>query len=338
MNIRALSKILAYKSGALAAYQKSRHAQTLTVLMFHRVLPAAEVDRLGADPLYAVTPAFLADCVTFLRKHYAIVSLDDVLRSRKRIAPLPPSAVLITFDDGWYDNLEYALPALGKTPWTIFAALDAISEPACWWQEVLLWAVRTKRCDAEKFLGAFGDAEVTKDKDPVHRLLACLEALSPAERDSALAPYRAMLCAGLYNRRMMLSGEDLHVLADAGVSIGAHGDSHLPITMLADSHADLTRSRDRLAQIMGKMPAAMSFPHGLHDKSSVREARELGFPLLFTSEPHINICKDGWLEGDLLGRIPVDMHDVADKTGALAPHKLAAWLFLREAMPQQEPR
>jgi peptidoglycan/xylan/chitin deacetylase (PgdA/CDA1 family) len=336
VSIRALGKILAYKSGVLGAYHRRRHADTLTVLMFHRVLPAAEMARLGADPLYTVTPEFLADCIVFLRKHYAIVSLDDVVLSRKRVMALPSPALLITFDDGWHDNMEFALPVLRGTPWTIFAALDAISEPQCWWQEVLLWAIRTNRCTAKEILSAAGKA-LPEDCDIVHALLTHMEALSAGERDSVLARYRAMLCGEIYNRRMMLSAEDLHTLTKAGVSIGAHGDSHLPVTMLADSKMDLSRSRDRLTRYLGTTPTAMSFPHGLHDHDSVDQARELGFPLLFTSEPHINGCKNGWVESDLLGRIPIDMHDVSDGAGALSRHKLATWLFLRDVLPKQEP-
>jgi hypothetical protein len=51
---------------------------------------------------------------------------------------------------------------------------------------------------------------------------------------------------------------------------------------------------------------------------------------MFTSDPILNPCDAGWLAGDLLGRIPIDMHDVADTRGKLDRSRLAAWLFLRE--------
>ena len=135
MTLRALARPIAYRSGALGAYYARRNAATLTVLMFHRVLPEREMRHLGADPLYTVAPQFLADCIAFLRDHYTIVSLDDVLLSRARKKRLPRNSVLITFDDGWFDNVLYAAPALKGVPWLMFASTDAISQPDCWWQE-----------------------------------------------------------------------------------------------------------------------------------------------------------------------------------------------------------
>jgi peptidoglycan/xylan/chitin deacetylase (PgdA/CDA1 family) len=330
LNIRGIGKYLAHGSGTLGAYHKRRNAETLTVLMFHRVLPATEMTRLGADPLYTVTPAFLSECLAFLRKHYTIVSLGDVALSKEQTKPLPPLSALITFDDGWHDNMEYAMPILAGTPWTLFASLDAVLEPECWWQEILLWAVRTARCDPEKLLGSLAshaDFSTRKSYDPLHSLLTEVAALPEAARASLLGPYR--VAHGAADKRMMLDSEDLQTMSNAGISIGAHGTSHLPVTMISDSRADLSLSKSALAEILGFEPQAMSFPHGVHDSRTVAEAKEAGYTLLFTSEPYLNPCENGWLGGDTIGRIPIAMHDVADEKGRLAPHKLATWLFLR---------
>ena len=58
MEMRAIGKLLAHRTGAMRAYHFRRNTETLTVLMFHRVLPEDELARVGADPLYTVTPGF----------------------------------------------------------------------------------------------------------------------------------------------------------------------------------------------------------------------------------------------------------------------------------------
>ena len=85
------------------------------------------------------------------------------------------------------------------------------------------------------------------------------------------------------------------------------------------------------------MPA-MSLPHGGYKDDILPIAHSLGYPAVFSSEGVLNASPGGWLSGDLLGRIAIDMHDVADNAGKLDPAKLAAWLFLRDIRPPVEGR
>ena len=330
VSLRARAKQLAYRSGALGAYHARRNAKTLTVVMFHRVLPQSEMIASGADPLYTVTPQFLAGCVTFLRKHYAIVHLDDVLNARKGSAPLPDNALLITFDDGWRDNLCYAAPALADVPWTIFVSTDALAAPDCWWQEVLLWSLRTGAATEEQLWRLSGGEPEFGGVDESHALLMRFAALPANVRDDLLAPYRTRLrVAG----QMMLSPADLTTLMTHGTSIGAHGASHLPMAHLSasDVKTDLLRAGDRIMDWTGSQDVPpMSFPHGSYNAEVVSVARAAGYPLMFTSDPVLNENTNGWLGSDVLGRIPVDLHDVADAHGALDESRLATWLFLRD--------
>lgn len=332
VSLRARIKELAYRSGALPAYHARRNAKTLTVVMFHRVLPEPEMTACGADPLYTVTPEFLTDCVRFLRKHYAIVRLDDVLNARNGSAPLPDNAVLITFDDGWRDNLRYASPALAQIPWAIFVSTEALSDPACWWQEVLLWSLRAGAATEEQLWRLAGGEPAFNGIDVSHALLMHFANLPADRRDNLLAPYRTML-REKEAQQMMLAPDDLAVLIRNGASIGAHGASHLPMSHLSPGvvETELCRARDVvMAWTDSERTPSMSFPHGSYSVPVVSAARAAGYPLLFTSDPVLNASNDGRLGGDLLGRIPIDLHDVADANGKLDPSRLAAWLFLRD--------
>ena len=332
VTLRARAKNLAYRSGALGAYHARRNARTLTVLMFHRVLPKSEVTATGADPLYTVTPQFLADCIAFLKKHYAIVGLEDLLKARNGSAPLPDNAALITFDDGWRDNLSYASPVLENLPWTIFVSTDALLNPDCWWQEVLLWSLRSGTATEQQLWRLSGGEPQRNGGNVSHALLMRFAALPADVRDDLLAPYRTMLREKAV-QKMMLAPADLAVLKRCGVSIGAHGASHLPMSLLSDGDAesDLCRARDLVIAWTDSQDApTMSFPHGQYSAAVLRTARMLGYPLMFTSDPVLNACTGGWLGSDVLGRIPVDLHDVAGDSGRLDEAKLAAWLFLRQ--------
>ena len=82
--------------------------RTLRVLMYHKV------NDLSPNPTTVPTEVF-AEQMAFLGElGYVPVSLDAVRDHYALGAELPRGAVLITFDDGYRDNLENALPILRR--------------------------------------------------------------------------------------------------------------------------------------------------------------------------------------------------------------------------------
>src|SRR5262249_45301952 len=84
------------------------HDRTLRVLMYHKV------NDVPGNPLTVPTAVFDEQMATLRGLGYTPVSLDRVLDHHAEGAPLPPRAVLITFDDGYRDNLENAAPILQR--------------------------------------------------------------------------------------------------------------------------------------------------------------------------------------------------------------------------------
>jgi peptidoglycan/xylan/chitin deacetylase (PgdA/CDA1 family) len=95
------------------------HERTLCVLMYHKV---NEVD----GNTVTVPPSAFDEQMSQLHElGYTVVSLDDVIAHYVDRTPLPPRAVLITFDDGYLDNLENAVPILQRHgyPAVLFAPI-----------------------------------------------------------------------------------------------------------------------------------------------------------------------------------------------------------------------
>jgi peptidoglycan/xylan/chitin deacetylase (PgdA/CDA1 family) len=80
----------------------------LRVLMYHKV------NDLPENPLSVPVGAFDDQLAQLRELAYTVVSLEDVLTHYRDGAPLPERPVLITFDDGYRDNLEHAAPVLQK--------------------------------------------------------------------------------------------------------------------------------------------------------------------------------------------------------------------------------
>jgi len=331
--MKALAKSVALKVGGFDLWHRARNRDYLTVLMFHRVLPAGESERLSADPEYTVTPELLSEVVEFCKRYYTPVGLEDVLASREGIRPLPPHPVLITFDDGWRDNLDYAQPVLSAAgvPWVVFAATDAVASPGMWWQEVMEWALRSGRVSPDElWAAASGDAGSCSSKAGALSLLLHFGSLPEEKRNALLEPY-ARTMRELYRSNIALSAEDLRFLRENSVSVGAHGSSHLPLSLMDRAEKDVVAARTWLSDNVDVTAgASISFPHGRYDSHTAQITRDAGYRLLFTSKPILNHCPQGWLKTDILGRILIATDNVTGADGAVMNEKLAPWLFLQE--------
>jgi peptidoglycan/xylan/chitin deacetylase (PgdA/CDA1 family) len=99
-------------------------ARTLRVLMYHKV------NDLPDNPVTVPTSLFDEQMAQLRELGYPVVGLDAVLAHYRRGDPLPPSATLITFDDGYRDVLERALPVLKRYgyPAVLFVPIGYLGE------------------------------------------------------------------------------------------------------------------------------------------------------------------------------------------------------------------
>ena len=114
---------------------KWRKPGSLVVLMYHRVLPKDSPERRTEQPGMYVSPETLDLHLNELKRYFELVHLDEWLRRAKQGAALPRLACAITFDDGWRDNYEFALPVLVKhgAPATVFLVSSYIGTTYRFW-------------------------------------------------------------------------------------------------------------------------------------------------------------------------------------------------------------
>lgn len=80
------------------------------VIMYHSVLK--DVSKSGE---YIITPDDFEEDLKFLENEgYTSVFMSDLIKYVREGEPLPPKPVILTFDDGHYNNLTYVLPLLEK--------------------------------------------------------------------------------------------------------------------------------------------------------------------------------------------------------------------------------
>lgn len=334
--LKDVSRKLLYTSGLLGLYHRLRNADSLTVVMFHRTLSPDDPRWASCDPDYTLSTERLEQSLAFFRRHYNVVSLEQVLASRRTGAALPPRALLITFDDGWADNADYALPALRRAglPALLFVVADAVGTRQPFFQERLIAAWRRGALSVDELVAALPEdqlpaAGVDESIASLRKVIARLEALDADTRARVLEPLMTRLDDG---HRHMVTVEELQRLQDGGVALGLHGKTHTPMRLAEDLDAELGGAREALARQMGQPRAraeSMSFPHGSFDAAIAQRAREAGYELVFTSVPVLNPTGHG--VGWLLGRTGFETDTVVDGNGRFREDWLALYLFRRQA-------
>jgi peptidoglycan/xylan/chitin deacetylase (PgdA/CDA1 family) len=296
--MKAIVKALLLRCGAARLLHRLRNRAVLTVAMFHRVLPPEDPRFAGANPTYTVSTAEFAACLDLFTRFYTVVA-PEAVEAAAEGAPLPPCPLLITFDDGWRDNAEFALPLLRARglPALLFVATGHVGREEGFWQEELFDRIAAR--DAGPGGRRAADAAVAALIDrPAQERAARLAALPP----------RAL-------PRRMADAAELRVLAAGGVRVGGHGHAHEPLTAVADAAAELRDCRATLAALgLGGGRPAFSFPHGRWTPQLAALARSAGFGLCFTSEAELTPVAA--LRADrAIGRVSIELSALRRRDG-----------------------
>jgi peptidoglycan/xylan/chitin deacetylase (PgdA/CDA1 family) len=128
MRIRGLGRIRKVAEAA-----KRRLSAGVPVLLYHRVT------RLPFDPQWlAVRPERFEQQMRILREQFSPISVRELLGYLDK-GDLPRNAVVVTFDDGYADNLHEAKPILEKfdIPAMVFVATGNLGgKTEFWWDEL----------------------------------------------------------------------------------------------------------------------------------------------------------------------------------------------------------
>lgn len=259
-----------------------RGAPALSILIYHRVLPAPDPLRPGE-----IDAALFESQVAFLSRHFTLMTVTDAALAL-RDGRLPARAACITFDDGYADNWTVAHPILARhaTRATVFVATGYLNGGRMFSDTVIEFV---RLCAGPTLdltsvgMGAHPVTTVEQRRAAISALQVQLKYLAPDARD---AQVRRMLEAhpvGPLPDNLMLDDTQLRALADAGHEIGGHTVNHTVLTTLTPEGAreQVRAGRDHLQALLGRPVRSFAYPNGRpqrdYDAGHARMLRELGF-------------------------------------------------------------
>ncbi|MBM3268863.1 MAG: polysaccharide deacetylase family protein [Candidatus Sericytochromatia bacterium] len=260
----------------------------LVVLAYHRVT------RLAADPFrLAVAPERFRAHLALLRKQFAAVRFEADWSQVRR------PAVVITFDDGYADNVREALPLLEEfgLPATFFVTSGMVGAAREFWWDELARLVLIRCSQPSRFPIPGTDlhwaAATPEDRQVLFHRLHRLCKRHGAEPILDLVRTWVGTAPGPRETHRALTLDELRRLAASPlVTVGAHTRTHPSLARLAPGaqRAEILGSQADLRAWLGRPIEVFSYPFGERADVSPETVR-----ICAGAFAKAAVCRGGWV-------------------------------------------
>jgi peptidoglycan/xylan/chitin deacetylase (PgdA/CDA1 family) len=268
-------------------------ARRLLILTWHNV------DRTWCYPCDSGAGALgLEQQLRRLSRFARVVPLRPALNALRDGRRLPLRAVALTFDDGFQDNLELAVPLLESLglPATFFLVPGMLSGEVHPWWEVIAWAFSQSTQATVSWSGRLLPTRGRSGQRSVQWAIGQLKMLDRAGRDQMVAELVELLAPeGRPNdRSLMLDWNGARELVRRGFSIGSHSMYHAILSREpTDRQArDLAVARQQLETELGIAVELLAYPNGAqgdYDTGTIQAAKRAGYAYGFTVRAGYNV-------------------------------------------------
>jgi peptidoglycan/xylan/chitin deacetylase (PgdA/CDA1 family) len=254
---------------------------SLLVLLWH------SVDRTWAYPcLPGHGIRGLGQQLRWVQQVATVVPLASSLQALEAGHRLPARAVSLTFDDGYRNQLELAVPLLERLgmPATFFLVPGLLSREVHAWWEVLAWALACSRKPTVRW----GGEELPTGRIHGHRTL---QRMLPTLRTQprALTERRVRELVDRLEPEGQPGDQDLFLdwdgareLVRRGFMVGSHTMYHASLRYepASEQLQDLVESRRQLRAGLGVDPHLLAYPYGQlahYSAETIRSTESAGY-------------------------------------------------------------
>jgi peptidoglycan/xylan/chitin deacetylase (PgdA/CDA1 family) len=326
----------------LLRWARSRAARSgIVVLTFHRVLHDAEYDSTVAEPGMLTRADTFEALLQYLRGQCQWISVADGMPDNGE-SSCP--RVAITFDDGWKDNLDVALPLVQRYSgsFTVFLCPELLSSGKIFWTEAVanLWRdsrVARQSATMENIWQRCFDT--TCPADSLHTLIAKLKQLPQPQRDHfiseltiALAPHSSEMPGS----RQLLNWQEIGEMAQSGISFGSHTDTHQILTAVSEPVAEqeLSSSRNAIAEKLQEC-SLFAYPNGDWSERVRMIVGRCGYQKAFVNQPGIWKSETNLLSIPRVNLWEGNLTDFQGRFSIAQAEYCIFWKALRSSPPNQ---
>ena len=238
--------------------------KNIVILMYHRIIESNyNFWKLN------VTPTTFEKHIKYICENYKVLRLEE---DWENIVEADQKYVVITFDDGYVDNYQFALPILEKyhVPATIFVSTDLIdTDEMYWWDELENIFIMNQYMGEFLFNGnLYKVADYDSRKKVCIMIRNHIKDMNPIKQKESMNELRSALEVErpvISELRCINTTELTRIAASPYVTIGGHTKSHLsmgwhhPEELL---RSEIKESLRILEKIIRRTPRVFAYPFG----------------------------------------------------------------------------
>lgn len=248
--------------------------------LFHRVSPCRDV---LWDP---VDVKLFDKCISYIKKNFTIITVEDVLNplENKKYAT-------ISFDDGYKDNIEYALPILEKykVKASFYIVTDCIDYNIPTWTYCLDFLFLNTQQKVLKLDFSFIDSSLKNALfESAEQRISFAKKIKPALK-KLQSKQRTQIINVIKDTfydvqvpEMMMNWDDIKHLKSLGHHIGSHTVSHNMLGTMSNLNEvtyELEKSRSKIFEMLGHYPYTISYPIGSYNQNTIDISKNLGYKI-----------------------------------------------------------
>lgn len=307
---KILRKLLKILVSELKIGKYLQNKGSISVLTYHGVIS----DSHAINDYCFIKQSDFDRQMKYLSENFHVKSIDDAYLNES--SSKNPVAV-ITFDDGFMNNFEYAFPILKKyrLPATIFLSTKFIDTDETIWFCRVIQIIESCKIDEIVWDGIKLKIRTNEEKRLASsKIQEDLKLKSPCEIDKGLD----RLCEQLNVRSsilgspyQMLTRENITEMLDSGlIHFGAHTHKHAILSRLseADARTEVMTSISEVERFTGVACKTFAYPNGgINDYSEFHKQllKDLNVKTSFSMKDGLSSRKDDYLE---LQRLFVSSH------------------------------
>ena len=226
--------------------------------------------------------------IKLLNQSRTIIPINQLISYINGGKGLPQNSTVITFDDGYSNFSESALPILEKhnVPATIYVPTRLMKKSGTPYEFRLATALSRSSSVNVEILENTVEGKLNSESDIIeayHIIKNLLKELTPEVQDEIITELEG---TPITTHTVMSEQKIQQLKRHSLITIGGHSHEHMPLNTLSNSkqRASISKCYNRLKEVLASPPRHFSFPYGSFNKSAARAVKEVGFKSAVTTQ------------------------------------------------------